>query len=88
MKITVEKPSKDKLKQLGVKNWPTWQANPSTFPWHYDSTEVCYIIEGKAHVSTETQTVEFGKGDLVTFPVGLDCKWKVIKKIVKHYQFK
>ena len=88
MKILVEKPSKELLEKLNVTTWPTWGAQPSTFPWHYDATEVCYILEGKVRVKTATQEVEFGKGDLVTFPEGLDCEWTVIEKILKHYQFK
>jgi uncharacterized protein len=88
MKILVEKPSPEQLEKLNVNKWPTWEAQPSIFPWHYDATEVCYILEGKVQVITPTQVVEFGKGDLVTFPEGLDCEWTVIEKISKHYQFK
>ena len=88
MKITVEKPTAEQLAKLGARNWPIWEAKPSVFPWHYDTTEVCYILEGKARVTTATQKVEFGKDDLVTFPEGLDCEWEVIEKVKKHYQFK
>jgi uncharacterized cupin superfamily protein len=28
-----------------------------------------------------------GKGDLVKFPVGLECTWKILKDVKKHYQF-
>ena len=31
--------------------------------------------------------VEFGPGDLVTFPEGLDCVWKISKPVKKHYKF-
>ena len=37
-------------------------------------------------VST-SDTIRFGKGDLVTFPVGMSCTWKVLKPVRKHYRF-
>jgi uncharacterized cupin superfamily protein len=86
-KILVEKPTEEKLKSLGVSDWPTWQAQPSTFPWHYDATEMCYILEGKVVVKTDEEEVRIGKGDFVTFPEGLDCEWTVLEKISKHYKF-
>ncbi len=35
----------------------------------------------------EGEPVEFGKGDLVTFPEGTCCTWKVEEPIRKHYRF-
>ncbi len=88
MKIKVEKPTKEKLEELGVKSWPIWEKEPSEFPWEYDETEMCYIIQGKVVVETEDgEKVELGPGDLVTFPKGLRCRWKVLEKVVKHYNF-
>lgn len=87
MKIQVEKPSQERLEALGVKEWPTWEAQPSTFPWSYDSIEVCYFVEGKVLVKTSDGTVEMGKGDLVTFPQGLNCEWTIEEKVKKHYKF-
>ena len=86
-KIHIEKPAKEKLDELNVTTWGTWECEPSTFPWEYDSTETCYILEGKARVKTPEEEVEFGKGDLVVFPEGLTCEWKVIDKIRKYYKF-
>jgi len=59
---------------------------PSTFDWHYDEKEVCYILEGKVTVKTADETVNFGPGDLVTFPAGLDCVWTVHERVRKHYR--
>lgn len=88
MKIKIEKPTEEKLKELKVKDWPIWEKEPSEFPWEYDETEVCYIIEGRVIVETEDgEKVEIKAGDLVTFPKGLKCRWKVLEKIVKHYNF-
>ncbi|HAG51262.1 MAG TPA: cupin, partial [Deltaproteobacteria bacterium] len=33
------------------------------------------------------EEVEIKKGDLVTFPKGLKCKWNVIERIRKAYIF-
>ncbi len=86
-KIIVEKPSQEKLDNLNVKSWGIWEKEPSTFPWHYDQKESCYILEGKVKVKTDAEEVEFGKGDFVVFPEGLDCTWNVIEKVKKHYKF-
>ncbi|HOQ24976.1 MAG TPA: cupin domain-containing protein [Bacillota bacterium] len=84
--IRIEKPSEEKLKELQVKTWPVWECAPSTFDWHYDEKEVCYILEGKVTVKTADETVNFGPGDLVTFPAGLDCVWTVHERVRKHYR--
>ncbi|MBW2449319.1 MAG: cupin domain-containing protein, partial [Deltaproteobacteria bacterium] len=55
----------------------------------YDSTEECFLIEGKVVVETEDgNRVEFGKGDFVTFPKGLSCIWDIKVPVRKHYNFK
>lgn len=89
MKITVEKPDSSKLEALGVKQWPTWSKEVSTFPWDYSSQEVAYILEGDVTVTPKGggDPVSFGAGDLVTFPAGLSCVWEVKKALRKHYQF-
>jgi len=48
-------------------------------------TETAYVYEGKVKVKTAKEEVEINKGDLVTFPAGLDCNWKVIETIKKVY---
>ncbi len=87
-KVKIEKPSKEKLQQLGVDNWPTWESGVKKFDWQYNDNEVFYVLEGKVRVvTTEGEEVEFGKGDLVTFPKGVKCTWDVKEKIRKHYNF-
>ena len=86
-KIIVEKPGDDKLADLNVKSWPTWECEPSEFPWHYDERETCYLLEGEVEVRAGDEKVSFGAGDLVVFPRGLDCTWKVSKRVRKHYRF-
>jgi uncharacterized cupin superfamily protein len=87
-KVRIEKPTDEKLRELGVDGWGTWECDPSTFEWSYGSPETCYILEGKAKVTTPSGEVEFGKGDLVRFPRGLDCTWTVTEKIRKKYSFR
>ena len=60
----------------------------SKFPWHYDSTESAYVLEGKVTVTpNDGEAVTFGKGDFVTFPAGMSCTWDVHEPIQKHFMF-
>jgi len=87
-KVKVEKPTKEKLQKLGVDSWSTWECDVKKFDWQYDDNETFYVLEGKVKVvTTEGEEVEFGKGDLVTFPKGVKCTWDVKEKIRKHYNF-
>ena len=87
LKITVEKPTDAKLKELKVFSWDIWTKEVSSFDWNYDEKEVCYFLEGQVTVKTPQETVSFGQGDLVTFPQGLSCTWHVKKAVKKHYKF-
>ena len=87
MKIIIEKPNAEKLKQLDVASWGIWECDASTFEWHYDDKETCYILEGKVTVKTADQEVNLEKGDLAIFPKDLDCTWIVHEKVKKHYRF-
>ncbi|MDH7503225.1 MAG: cupin domain-containing protein [Verrucomicrobiia bacterium] len=87
MKIEVRKPTQQELNSLGVSSWPIWTCGVSTFDWHYGETETCYLLEGKVTVEAEGKSVSFGKGDLVVFPQGLSCVWKVAEPVRKHYRF-
>ena len=86
--IKIDRRTKEELEQIGVFSWPIWEKEPSTFDWHYDETEKCYILEGRVRVEPLAGSpVEFGPGDFVTFPKGMDCVWKVSEKVRKHYTF-
>ncbi len=87
-KIRIEKKDRKDLEKMGVFLWPTWEKEVSTFDWHYDETEQCYILEGQVRVEPQDgKPVEFGPGDFVTFPKGMDCVWKIAKGVRKHYNF-
>lgn len=87
MKILVEKPTQKQLDELGVTLWDTWECEPSTFDWHYDEKERCYLLQGRVTVKYGSEEVSFEKGDFVTFPAGLSCVWIVHEKVRKHYKF-
>ncbi|MFW6410312.1 MAG: cupin domain-containing protein [Halanaerobiales bacterium] len=87
MKIQVERDvSKEKLNELGVFSWPIWEKEASEFDWYYDSQEICYLLQGEVEVKTDEGQVEFGAGDLVTFPAGLNCVWNIKEDVKKHYK--
>ena len=87
LNITVEHPDARRLEELGVSSWPIWAKEPSTFDWHYDETETCYLLHGEVTVKTAGGEIALGQGDLVTFPKGLDCVWHITQAVRKHYRF-
>ncbi len=89
MDIEIKKPDQDEMKKEGVFSWPIWEKEVSRFDWSYDSTEECYLLEGKVVVETKDgNKVEFGKGDFVTFPKGLSCTWDIKVPVRKHYNYR
>ena len=89
MEIKVEhQPGQEHLNQLGVFNWPIWTKEVSEFPWTYDSGEICYLLAGDVIVTPDGgEPVPIRKGDLVTFPAGMSCTWKILADVRKHYHF-
>ncbi|BAB78080.1 cupin domain-containing protein [Anabaena sp. FACHB-709] len=89
MEIKIEhQPSPEILQKLGVFQWGLWQKEVSKFPWTYDTQETCYFLEGDVIVTPDGgQPVQMGKGDLVTFPVGMSCIWEIKSGVKKHYSF-
>ena len=75
-----------KLDVLYVDDWPVWTKGVSEFEWTYDIKETCYIIEGKAILTPEgEESITIVEGDMVFFPQGLKCHWKIIEAIEKNY---
>lgn len=86
--IRIERPDEDELERLGVRTWSIWEKETSEFPWHYDEKETCYLLEGEVCVTPSGgEPVRFGAGDLVVFPEGMDCVWKITAAVRKHYRF-
>ena len=88
-RISIEKsPTEAQLATLGVREWPIWTREPSTFPWRYDEPETCLFLEGEVVVTPDGgEPVLVGQGDLVTFPAGMSCTWEVRQPVRKHYRF-
>jgi uncharacterized cupin superfamily protein len=81
-------PSPAKLEVMGVYDWPTWSKEPSTFPWSYEQSETCYLLDGVAVVTPEGgEAVTIQAGDLVIFPAGMQCSWEIRETVRKHYHF-
>ena len=73
---------------MGVRSWSIWTCDVSKFPWSYSDNETCFLLEGEVVVTPDGgEGVEFGAGDLVTFPKGMSCTWDVKKAVKKHYNF-
>lgn len=86
-KIIVTKLTTEQIADKNITSWPIWKKETSVFPWHYDDTEHCLILEGKVTVTFENDEITFGAGDYVTFPKGLSCIWKIHEPVKKHYCF-
>lgn len=87
IEISRQTPKSD-LEALDVFSWPVWEKEISEFPWHYDETETCYFLEGKVIVTPNNgKPISMGQGDLVTFPKGMSCTWRIETAVSKHYSF-
>ncbi|KAL6142927.1 hypothetical protein ACLB2K_061202 [Fragaria x ananassa] len=70
---------------------------PGKYILKFEAAETCYLVKGRvkvypkggssSSVSSSSEFVEFGAGDLVTIPKGLSCIWDVSVAIDKHYKF-
>ena len=89
MSILVTSPcTETTIQELGIKNWPIWTCDVSSFDWTYEDQETCLLLEGEVTVTPEGGTpVQFGAGDLVVFPAGMDCRWDVKEAVCKDYRF-
>jgi uncharacterized cupin superfamily protein len=87
--IKIERePPEERLRELGVREWPVWTKKISSFPWSYDAAETCYFLDGDVIVTPDGgEPVRVGRGDLVTFPAGMSCTWDVRVPVRKHYTF-
>jgi uncharacterized cupin superfamily protein len=71
--------SSDKLAHILV-----WECSPGTFYWHYDEAETAVIISGETILTFENgRERRVGPGDMVYFPAGCSCHWRITSKIRK-----
>lgn len=87
MEIIIQQLEDSEIEAMGMRNWPIWTKEVSTFDWFYDTTEKCYFLEGRVLIQTQNEEIEIKKGDFVIFPIGLKCVWKILEPVKKHYKF-
>ena len=89
LQILLERnPSPMKLEVMGVYDWPIWRREASRFAWTYQQQETCYILRGRFTVTPEGgESQHFQRGDLITFPQGMQCTWDITEDVEKHYDF-
>ena len=39
------------VEELGIKNWPIWTCDVSSFDWAYEVKETCLLLEGEVTVT-------------------------------------
>ena len=84
----LHKPEKKMLEALGVESWGVWEKEISEFPWTYDAEETCFFLQGEVTVTPEGgEPVSMGKGDMVTFPAGMNCRWDIVSPVKKYFKF-
>ncbi len=86
--ILIQHLTQDEIMTRGIKSWPVWEKEVSRFPWTYDSTEECLILEGNIVVEAGEKSFHLNPGDFVTFRKGLRCTWDIKKPVRKHYNFR
>ncbi len=89
LQILLERnPSPMKLEVMGVYDWPIWRKEASRFAWTYQQQETCYILRGRFTVTPDGgESQHFQRGDLITFPQGMQCTWDITEDVEKHYDF-
>ncbi|HPE79694.1 MAG: cupin domain-containing protein [Chromatiaceae bacterium] len=89
LQILLERnPSPMKLEVMGVYDWPIWRKEASRFAWTYQQQETCYILRGRFTVTPDGgESQHFQRGDLITFPQGMQCTWEITEDVEKHYDF-
>lgn len=89
LQILLERnPSPMKLEVMGVYDWPIWRKEASRFDWTYQQQETCYILRGRFSVTPDGgESQHFRRGDLITFPQGMQCTWEITEDVEKHYDF-
>jgi uncharacterized cupin superfamily protein len=86
--ITIETPVADRLARLGVDHWPQWEKGVADSAWTHDVNETSNFPDGHVVVTpADGEPVGIVTGNLLTFPAGLTCTWKVLSPFRKRYRF-
>jgi uncharacterized protein len=61
-----------------------WSCTPGRFKWHYAVDETLHLLSGEVFVTDHNgETRRIGPGDMVFFPAGSRCTWRVTKEVRK-----
>ena len=61
-----------------------WECTEGRFKWHYNKDETLVVLSGEAFITMETgEERRIGPGDVVFFPAGSSCTWRVTSYIRK-----
>jgi len=61
-----------------------WDCTAGRFNWHYSKDETLVVISGEAFITNEKgDERRLGPGDIVFFPAGTSCTWRVADYIKK-----
>jgi uncharacterized protein len=85
--IEVQQISDEEATSRGLRNWPIWEKEISSFEWTYDEDEECYFLEGEVVVRIGDKEYQLKKGDFVRFKKGLTCHWTVKQPVRKHLKY-
>lgn len=65
-------------------NVVVWECTPGSFKWDYCQDETAVIMSGEAFITTEDGSErQLRPGDLVFFPAGSSCTWRITEQIRK-----
>jgi uncharacterized cupin superfamily protein len=62
-----------------------WRCEPMTFDYDFPGDESFVVIEGRVRIALKdgSGVIEFGAGDVGSFPKGAKSVWTVVQTIVK-----
>ena len=68
----------------GTSSAVVWECSPGSFKWDYHQDETAVIIAGEAFITIEGGSErQLRPGDLIFFPAGTSCTWRVTVQIRK-----
>ena len=79
MALRIERATEEQKKDF-LKLREKKQAEGTT-DWYFDEKTTCLILEGKAVVDHYGEKTTVQAGDLVTFPQGYRCQWKIVEPL-------
>jgi uncharacterized cupin superfamily protein len=71
-----------------AKTWTKWDSkSKKSFPYNYAAEERVLVLAGSAVLSPADggAPVAIEAGDAVTFHKGFKCRWKITRRMKKHY---